>query len=206
MKLPTNILTQLPKDKYLVDILPRLKEAKTKSFITLVMTLISIAGFSIFAINPTISTIVQLNKQLDDSKFIVTKLNQKIENLSKLQQNYTIIQNDLPILLSAIPSSPNIPFFVGQIQSIAKKSNMNLVRVQTLPIEIPQGTMSTESYLSFAFNIDATGQPGDINNFISALNGFDRLITIDSFSISQTVISSTNVRINLKGRSFFKTI
>jgi len=194
------------KDMYLVTLLPRLKEEKTRSFITIVTTLVAISCFGFFAINPTLNTIAQLNKQLADNKYVDQQLIDKEANLQTLQTNYTALQNDLPIVFSGVPSTNNSITLLGQVQAIAQKTNVSLEHMQTLPFELSSQPAPVTGFTSYAFSIDATGQSNAINDFILTFNSFDRLATIDGLSFSKASAVNDTVRLNIKGKAYFKTL
>lgn len=206
--LPKNFLLSLslPKNFNLITVFPRLKEEKTRSYATFVMTLAAISIFGFFAINPTLVTIVQLNKQLTDSRFVDQQFVEKIANLASLQTQYGKIQNDIAYVTKAIPTSPEIPTFLAQVQNVASTNNISLQRLQVLPLDITTIDPGPTSYFAFSFSIDATGNINSLNNFILGISNFDRLITVDNISIAQppTGNISDATRLNIKGRAYFK--
>lgn len=200
-----SLFLTMPKDIKLQSLLPRIEEQKTQSFITLSLTLIAIVIFGFFAISPTLSTISQLSKQLDDNRFVDDKLVEKIANLSKLQEQYATLQPDFSYVFNAIPKETELPQFIAQVQSLAQSSQVELVRIQTLPVEIPKN-LSTKAIV-IGIGIDIGGQAPNIHDFIKQLSESQRIITIDSISIAKS--SSTNlldnsVRANIKGKLYFQ--
>ncbi len=135
METKKDIFANLKKSKY-YNLIPILKEKKIQTFYSLVLTLIAISICIYFAINPTVSTIVQLTKQLEDSKLIEQKLSEKISNLQTLQQKYNLIQQDLPLLYEALPETPKVPPFQGQILAIAQRTTATLSQLQTSEVEL----------------------------------------------------------------------
>lgn len=180
--------------------LPSIKEEKTQAFTTIAFTLLALSIFGFFAINPTVSTIVNLQKQLEDNTLVDQQLQQKITNLSSLQQQYNVISNDIPIVLNVIPQDPLIPSAVGKIQALATKSNAEIQRVQVFQVELPKKGVGN---YSFVFTVDAQGDYKDLINFMNSFSDFDRLITIDSFSLAQNT-EKNNYKINIKGKIYFK--
>ena len=63
-------------EKYL-ELIPDLKKEKAQKYITIVLTLATVIMLGLFAINPTFSTIANLQKQIDDNNFVQQKLQQK---------------------------------------------------------------------------------------------------------------------------------
>lgn len=191
------------KDIYLENILPRFKEERIRAFLTLASTLLAISIFGFFAINPTLTTIAQLKKQLSDSQYVDQKLVEKISNLSTLQQSYSQIQDSLPTVLIAIPADPSMAVFIGQIQSIGQSSHITLNKIETLPVDLTAG-LQTNGYTSFGFTIEANGTPANGSNFILQIQKYNRLITLDGFSVIQAPDNPNFVQIEIKGKAYYK--
>lgn len=202
--LDKSMMTKLPKENFLSSLLPRLQEEKTQQFATLVMTLAAIAIFSFFAISPTLTTIAQLNKQLQDNQYVDQKLTDKIAALASLQQKYAKLQTDLPVVLNAIPTTPEMAVLVGQIQSIAAQSNVSLQRIQTFPVDITTVKLPPEASTSYAISYDITGTPTDLGTFLGNIASFDRLITIDNISLARQSANDPAQRMTIKGNAYFK--
>jgi len=193
------------KDTYLETLLPRFKEERIGAFFTLALTLTTITIFGLFAINPTLTTIAQLRKQLEDNKFVDQKLREKIANLRTLQDNYTQIQENIPVVLDAIPTAPTIPLFTAYVQGAVTQSRVKLVILQTLPVEFTADA-PPHAYMSFAFSLTAEGTTGNIDTFLTSLQSFARLVTIDEFSIRKTPDNLNLFQLTVKGKAYFKKV
>lgn len=182
---------------------PKLKEQSANNLISISLSLISVIFFGVFAINPTLGTISEISKKLDDSKFVNTELTQKISNLTQLQQQYALIRKKMDTINEAIPTSAQTAILIAQVQALSQKSKVQLKRVQILPVEIASKLNKT-SYNVFSFSIDATGSKQTINNFLINLNNFNRLILITNYSIIEDSFKTNSYRIDLRGKAFFK--
>jgi Tfp pilus assembly protein PilO len=192
--------------KYLA-FMPDLKQERTKKFTTIVLTLVASIILGLFAVNPTLSTIANLQKQIDDNMFVNQKLQQKISNLSALQQKYTNVQNDLPVITDAIPTSAQMPLLVAQIQTIAKDTNLKLDSFQTFEVNLSKEKITNKNYSSFDFGLSAGGTYQQITDFLDNLVNFQRIITITNISISKPNGINNNsdtLQLNIKGTAFFK--
>jgi len=187
--------------KYL-QFLPDFKQEKAQKFTTLILTFFALSFFGLFAINPTLSTIVELNKQLEDNRLIDEKLSQKISNITTLQQEYTTLQSDLPIIFSSIPKSPEVPLFVAQIQAVAINSNTTIETLQTFPVDINKNPVQRQ-FSSYSFAITADGNYNDLSNFLSGLSSMLRIVEIDIISLTRKSGVSNSLQLNLKGKTFF---
>jgi Tfp pilus assembly protein PilO len=199
-------LTQTVPKEALAKLLPRLQDEKVRSFTTIAFTLTASVIFGLFAINPTLTTITELSKQLDDNKFVENQLQTKIAALTSLQKQYNTLGSDLNYATTSIPTTATAPFFLGQLQAVGIDSNVTLTRVQAFPFDINNVTTAPTKYMSFAFSVDGTGNQTNVNNYINNLDNLNRLVTIDSISISKASVTDNLVRFSIKGKAYFKTL
>lgn len=190
-------------NKYLV-LLPNFGNKNTKKFTTIILTLIAVSLFGLFAINPTLSTIAKLQKELEDNQFIDNSLRQKISNLSVLQQKYSALQNDLPIILNTIPQDSQIPLVMGEIQSLVKQSNIQLESLQNFQVELVKNNDTNNKYYSFEFSVSGFGSYDEISRFINSLANMQRLIDIKALAINRQTDTNASLRFTLRGIAFYK--
>ncbi|HUD04509.1 MAG TPA: type 4a pilus biogenesis protein PilO [Patescibacteria group bacterium] len=185
-------------EKYL-ELIPDLKREKAQKYITIVLTLVTSIILGLFAINPTFSTIANLQKQIDDNNFVQQKLQQKINNLSVLQQKYTNIQSDLSVVNDAVPTTTQIPLFVAEIQSITKDTSLTLTSLQTSEVSLLDS--SAGKYSSFDFTLTATGDYKNMPDFLNRITDFQRVV-----ALKDIILSTGNgaLQLSLKGTAFFK--
>lgn len=202
METKKNILANLKNSKYL-SLIPSFKEARAQAFYSLILSLIAVAICIYFAINPTIATITQLSKELEDSKMIEQKLVEKITNLQLLQQKYSTIQQDLPLLYAALPETPKVPPFQGQLLAIARKANTTISQLQTSQVELL--TQNTAAIIppSFEFSLASEGPYKNITDFLTTLVDFERLATIDSLAIDPGTSKTDTWKITVSGKAYY---
>lgn len=200
-----NIAKEIIKIKYLSK-LPYLSEERTQKFISIVLTLLALSFFGFFAINPTISTILKLQKELSDSEFVYDQLVTKIENLSELRKQYSSLQNDLPIVTDAIPVAPNVHLLFAQIQTVAQQSNISIKKLQSSEVEVIRSNSGSEKpYYSYSFSIGGSGPFESVYNFVSILTNMQRIVNIEIFSTNNTLLQDTqSLEFNIQGTAFFK--
>lgn len=205
MNLPTKkIIKDIQASKY-AAMLPDIKEEKTQKFTTTVLTILALIFFGLFAIEPTLSTIANLQKQISDNQFIDSKLQDKINGLSVLQQKYSNIQKDLPNIYASIPQKSQIPLLFGDLQAIANDSSVIINGIQSSQVNLSGTTNSIQKYTSFAFNLSISGEYGNLKNFLSKIINMQRIITINNLSINKANIgNSTTLQLNIQGNAYFK--
>ena len=198
------IIKDFTKERYLslVRAHPVLSEERTQIYLMLIITFLSLSFLGLFAINPTLTTIVELNRKLSDSEFINTSLKTKIANLSSLNAQYEALTNTWPIVENAVPNDPRVAMILAQIQAIAKDSKVTLRELQSLTVEIPHFT-NKKSILpkeaSYVFTVTAQGSKEQLILFVKTLSGFDRITAIETINYANEEIESVTVR----GQIFF---
>lgn len=186
MKIDTTLLHNFSKEKYLAYIrsLSSAHEKEIKTYATLILTLVAVSFFGIFAITPTLSTIFQLRKNLNDSKFLDTQLQTKITNLSKLQESYQSVGQDLPVIYAAIPQTPTTTKLTGQIRQLALDAGVNLFDISTQSVYIAKSGSAKSVLQPFIINLTARGDEEDLQKFAGMLINFDRIVTINFLTIT----------------------
>jgi len=208
--------TYHPKDfekkRYLADlkVLAPLKEERIKQYGMLVFTIIALSFFGLFAINPTIATIVELRKKLADSELVNTQLEKKLLAMSSLQEQYSTIQPDLPAIYAAIPEDPETVRLLGQLQEIAKEQNVTITKLESLPVALKNDPKApkkiTESKdTAVSFSIETTGEYENLQSFLSALTAFERIVSITHITISRDSGDAEGTRsMIIEGRGYYQ--
>ncbi len=202
MQLKINkIFTSVNKEKYgkYLELIPDFKKEKAQKFTTIVLTIVAVIILAIFAINPTLSTIANLNKQLEDARFVSKRLQDKINDLSILQSKFNSIQEDLPLIYESVPKKSEAPKITGQIQAIAQAANVTIISTQISNI-----TQAQAKFYYLDFNITLTGSYENIINFIDQLSNSQRITYIYNVSITKGQKEGEALRVNVKGQAFFK--
>ncbi len=206
IRLPKNFFTNLTPAQYkeYLKLLPDLKDEKSQLYAMLGFTLVAMSFFGIFAINPTLSTIAELKRQLSDLHFVYEKLVTKTQNLSTLQQKYQYLSGDLPVIIDAMPMKPEVPKFVAQINALIAESNLETRTLQTYGVEItPNKKVPEKQALSYVFSLEAEGTYEEMLIFVQKITRFNRLVTIDMLTIAKDEKRDVLI-LNLRGREYFK--
>lgn len=188
-------------EKYYKDFIPYVKKDKNKQYISIILTLGVSIFFLIFAINPTISTIVKLKKDLKDSEFVEKALTDKVNNMSSLFQQRERIKSDLPLILAAVPEKPDAPILFAQIQSIADASAVEITNKNTVGINLNSEIASGSS--SFKFQVTAAGEYQNVFNFLSGLTDMQRAVSIESINISKST-SGVGIEAAIMGSAYYQ--
>lgn len=205
MKLPKSYFENITTAKYreYLKLLPDMKKENTRIITMLIFTFAALSFFGVFAINPTLTTIVDLRKKLEDNTRVHEQLQTKISNLSTLQQKYSELTQDLPIVLEAIPESPSAALGVGQVQSLAEAAGLEITSLRVFEVQLAATTQLPLRGGSFSFMLEAEGNYDDMLAFTTMLTQMNRIVTIETMGMSRD--PQTNVlTLNVRGKEYFK--
>lgn len=158
---------------------PVLRNKNAPAYFMLTLSLLSLSFFGAFAIRPTLSTIAELQKQISDSKDAYKSLQEKRANLLILQSEYKNIEQDIPIVLAALPNKVDAPIFLLKVRSVAALNNITISNLGVLKSPLSEDKKTNEP-ISSTFNLTATGSYRNLNNFLSDIATLDRIITFSN--------------------------
>lgn len=192
-------------NKYLPT-LPYLTPERSQKFLGIVLTILALSFFGLFAISPTISTILKLRKEISDDQSVLTQMKLKIGNLTELRKQYFNLQNDLPIITNAITVEPDVDLLFAQIQSIARASNITINKLQNFEVEVlKQDNNAGKNYYSYSFSIGGSGSSENISKFVSTLTNMERVVSVDTFSLNNALdTKSQSLGFDIQGTAYFK--
>lgn len=181
--------------------IPYLTPETSQKFFGVVLTLCALVFFGFFAIKPTVSTILQLQKEVSDNEYVLSQLETKIKNLAELRKQYFNLRNDLPFVTNAITAQPDAHLLFAQIQSIAASSGVSIKKLQNFEVEVLKSS-TNKNYYSYTFALAGSGSLNNTLNFVQTLIDMERIINIDTLSISKN--SEQAITFDIQGVSFFK--
>ncbi len=199
-----SILPNMSKERYLeyLKMLPDMRKQKNRDYTMLVLTFFAAAFFGFFAINPTLSTITRLQKELDDSKFVNISLETKIANMSNLLSQQTSIASDLPYVLNAVPTTANAALFAAQLQQIATDKKLVIYDIQTTLVQLAPVKNVKEESKKYEFSITVSGSDDAFLQFLTTLKSFDRLLSVKEITYGAATTNETK-SLTVKGITYF---
>jgi Tfp pilus assembly protein PilO len=163
----------------------------------LILTFFTVAFFGFFVIRPAISTISNLQKELQDNKRVYQGLQDKLAAIQKLDTQYQTLQTNIPLVYEAVPNTPKIPLLTRQIETIAQSNNVFIQSLTVSPVEFYPLETGT-----FSFGLNVVGEEKNIDSFIGVISGFNRAVSIDRISTGKSESGETSL--SLSGKAYFK--
>lgn len=170
------------------------KRADVRMFLEIILSLATISIFLIFALKPTVLTIIGLVREINEKQSTIAGLDLKLRNLTAARNIYNQEAESIPIIESAVPETPDIQVLVRQIQGISAKDSVNLLgfsvgEITFIGKDAKKKTSAEikplpEGSKEIPVSISISGDYQNLNAFIKDLENFRRPIKIDSLSIN----------------------
>lgn len=156
----------------------------------LFLSILAVIFFAILAIRPTLLTMADLIKEIEDKQRLDSQLSQKIAALSSVQSQYLALENRLEVIYQAIPDAPEFEKSLKIIEKIASENNLVISSIQ-----VPEIPKEIESDVSFRqkerqnipLTIMVRGNYTDIRDLVEKMKNSRKTFVVDSviFSVSQ---------------------
>lgn len=161
-----------------------------KTYTLLVSTVLLVAVFFFFAIRPAYNKIAEINQQLTQKEALLKQINTKISSLQKLKDAKKEKEKDLHYFEDAFPNEAQSGYLVANFAGIADNNNLILLTVEFEDdIVDTEGTIypdvDTSSVTLFQGRLTVSGRIEDIENYISDLEIFPRVVNIKSISYNK---------------------
>lgn len=174
---------------------------RVTAYLYIIFSLLALSLFGLFAIGPTISTIFDLNKQLDENKQALVQLENKNAALKSLSAQYIDIQQNLELVDNAIPNSANVAKLTRQLENLTIQDNLSVQKIDTGLMELYPAINANSPIFSFTFSIVVSGKEQQINTFVSDLINMGRIISVEKLTTGKRTESLYSASIT--GKAFF---
>lgn len=170
----------------------------------LLISVAVILFFAVFAIRPTLLTMSDLIKEIEDKRKLDQALNQKIAALSTAQSEYVQLEERLMILDEAIPSNPDLIDTLKILEKIASDRGLviSTLRVSDIPTQPEDDVAFTDlERQNLLMSLTVTGDYPTIREFVEDLRQSRRTFIVESVTFSTgdeqgTKVLRANMTIN----------
>lgn len=157
--------------------------------IELFLSIGAVLFFAVFAIRPTLLTMSDLIKEIEDKRQLDKQMAQKIAALSSAQSEYLKQQDRVGVLDEAVPTGPNL---IGLFKIIEKLASDNQLVITAMSVnDVPKDIVGNPSFdqlerKNLEFTVGITGDYASVRNFVNQLIQVRRTILVDrvTFSVS----------------------
>ncbi len=190
--------------RYFTYIKPITKLPIVKNYGSTIFSLLVITILIYAAIKPTIETILTLQKKIADANVVLQKITKKANNLSLGKKNYdNLDQNIKDEISAAIPDSINLKSVSQTLEQAARNHEASISALQIQPITIETKIVDKLGVLTeVKFTFNAEGGYSNLTALLQDLKASNRLISIDSLSLSKTTDGKA-LLLSLSGKAFY---
>lgn len=190
--------------RYYTYVKPFLKNKVVRTYSSVIFTLLTISIFAVYAIRPTVLTIISLQKSIVEQQALAEKLKIKVNSLSLGKSNYERIDPDTKNkLINLIPIAPNLPRVLYSLSQMAEQNQATLSGIQFQPIDLDpinpvpnKNAVLSELDITFSFQ----GRYSQHVVILNELKKLDRLIEIQSVTMNRQEANSILMTITGKAK------
>src|SRR3989344_1764555 len=188
--------------RYYTYVRPALKNKFVRTYSSLVFSLIAVTIFTLYALRPTIQTIVSLNKSISQQKETLVQIKNKINNLTQGRSNYENLSPGVrEKLTQIIPNNPSLPGLINQLNISAAISEASLSGLQFESIELENSNKPLNKkpeIKEVVFTLTARGDYSKLVQFLEELQKMNRLVSVTWVTFNKPQDSAIFLSINAK--------
>lgn len=169
-----------------------------RGYFSLMASLFLTAFLAVFALSPTINTILGLNRKIADQKKIIAALDAKTVSLITAQQNQQQVADLIPLIDQALPEVPHPQGVIKEILNIATASGVEITSLQfknislTKDVALPNDEAKT-ALPTVGFLLSLKGNDDRTRVFLGQLEKQLRYIRTKSFTLTAGAADVTGV-------------
>lgn len=163
-------------------------------YLELMLSLGAVVVFLMFAIKPTILTIIQLNKDIKAKEETSSQLQQKIGNLQAANNILLNQAENISYIYKSVPITSEPEILIRQVEKLATDSSLSIINFSMADITIkgdePEGKPN-KNELNFTFA--ATGSYQNLFSFLKNLERLQKPVKLDTLLINSSTTEEGKV-------------
>lgn len=167
------------------------RNPNVRTSLSVVLSVFVTAFFILVALRPTFVTIASLNKTIEELGKTLVKLEKKRTSLEQASATLSSVSGLIPYLDASIPTdSAEYKTFTKSLEYFAQKNNVILYS-ESLGGSVLYSSISApyegkdREVIDMPMTIRVVGKYEDLSNFYKDIMSMDRLITIDTSSLTK---------------------
>ena len=160
-----------------------------KVSIELFLSIGAVIFFAVFAIRPTLLTMSDLIKEIEDKRQLDKQMAQKIASLSSAQSEYLKNQERFSVLEKAVPTGPDLVNLFKILEKLTAEQQIVItgLTLPDVPKDVPLGTSFDKlERKNLTFALGVTGDFVAIRSLVDEMTRSQRTIVVDkvTFTVS----------------------
>lgn len=167
---------------------------KTQDYTFVILFFLIFSIFIFFAINPSLKTAFSLKKEEADLTKVDTLYEQKIMNITDIQNQIEENRDNLPLLNQAVSQYPEVNKMFDDVKTIADKNSFTITKANISEVNLKQTTKKIEK---LTLNIEGKTGFDNLLGFMNDLFAQRRLKMIDDLTINKDKDSTNSGQLNV---------
>ncbi len=188
--------------RYFTYIRPITKNKYIRTYSSLIFSLIAIIIFTLYALKPTIQTILSLNKSIDEQTQTLKQIKSKINNLTVGRSNFENLDSSTKQKIAElVPNNPSIPSLINQLNISATIAEATLSGIQFETIELDNNAKplnKNAELKEITFTVTAQGEYAQLVAFLEELKRINRIIDFNHITFNKPQDGALFLSINAK--------
>ncbi len=176
-----------------VGLLATIKESEEKkfSYITMIFTLLVIALLIVFAIRPTVTTIVKINNDIKVKEGITEQLEQRIQTITALDKQYESSKEKFDLLKFIYPTAGKHVLFIANIESVVARNGYKLNSIGFDSYEMESYNIQPTVLKPGLVSLSVSGEYSNLINLLKDLESLPMYPVIENVSFAGKTGSET---------------
>ena len=164
--------------KYFAFIQPVVNDPLMRVYFSLALSLFLVTFLVIFALSPTINTVLGLRRKITDEEKITTTLDAKINALVAAGENYNQQAAQLALLGQALPDKPYPEGIIANVLGTATASGVTVSSLQFKPV-----ALTGDDNADVGFSLSVAGSQTQLHDFLAKTENLLRYIRLGKLVI-----------------------
>lgn len=179
-------MTQAKYSRYYTYIKPVTSSKLIKSSAPYIFSLVAITIFTIFVIRPTLATIAQLQKNIENSKKTLVAINKKTDDLSLAKQNLDNLgQGTKDKIETALPYQAKVTSLIQSLKdSVEKHASLSAIQIQSVTLYDVSTQKNVGTVLGqIEFSLSSQGSYDQLTAILNDIRNQPRIITLTNTTL-----------------------
>ncbi|PKN02475.1 hypothetical protein CVU76_00330 [Candidatus Dojkabacteria bacterium HGW-Dojkabacteria-1] len=191
-------------DSKRVEFVRLIKEAPSKQVenVFIGLTYVLAILLLVFAIVPTINTIFQINREIQEKQTVYNALENKIIALSSLDEQYNENSEKFKDLTLLYPTSGNFSLFLSNIDAVVARNNFVLDAISFSEYDRDTFQINTSAIKPWSVRIAVSGKKVYLVTFLRELEAMPMFPVIESLAYGTDVDDEGNTKYSITLRIY----
>lgn len=181
---------------------PFVRSTHATAYTMAIISLFTVSFFGMFAVRPTLRTIVELNRQITDSKTVSENLQKKIDTIVVAQEEYQLVKPFIEAVNQALPDEPNLTSLLTQLNGLISNTDATISALQIQPVTYFATNSSSQPTL-INFSLALTGTYAQLYATLDKILTMRRTFTAESIEFVPEETDTATLKISLRLNSYY---